>query len=170
VRKGPDFDLGGVLSSGEQSGFFAGPDYSSESFHCRPGSAASLKAVEQRRISARVRLSSPNAAADRSRRGVAAVERRRVHPESELFEPTLQRRTMDTNEVPTIAADHREDPGSYEGRSLNALSLQPTATGGSSSISTRFSQPLRTRSDSSRLMRGTDVPGKSANCVAVRNG
>jgi hypothetical protein len=67
-----------------------------------------LKAVERRRISARVRLSSPNAAADRSRWGVVAIQQPGVRAESELFEPTLQRRTMDTNEVPTIAADDRE--------------------------------------------------------------
>ena len=49
-----------------------------------------------------------NVAADRSWPGVVAVRQRRVRPESELFEPTLQRAPVDTNEVPTMAADHRE--------------------------------------------------------------
>src|SRR5262249_48359884 len=71
--------------------------------------AAQYKAAERRPASAPV-----NGCHRRTRRrigpgwGVVAVEQPRVRPESELFEPTFQRGPVDTNEVPTIAADHRE--------------------------------------------------------------
>jgi hypothetical protein len=72
-----------------------------------------VKAAERRhasatRRSARVRLSSANAAADSSWTGVVAVEQPWVRTESELFEPSLKGGPVDTNEVPTIAADHRK--------------------------------------------------------------
>jgi hypothetical protein len=40
--------------------------------------------------------------------GFVALEQSRVRAEIQLFESTLQPGTVETNEVPTIAVDHRE--------------------------------------------------------------
>jgi hypothetical protein len=60
------------------------------------------------RVSSAERLSAANAAATSFRPWFVAVEQPRVRTESEVFKPTLERGPVDTNKVPTIAADDRE--------------------------------------------------------------